>query len=429
MGIRLIGGRALDPASELDEVADIYLQDGVIASVGRAPRGFKAQREIVVAGCVVAPGLVDLGSRLREPGFEHKATIASESRAAVRGGVTTLCAAPDTYPILDTPAVVEQIHQCASAARGARIKCLGALTVGLAGEVLAEMHALKAAGCVAVTNLERTIKDTSVLKHALAYAASANLTVFLHSEDYWLGRQGHMHEGATSTRLGVPGISRAAEIIGLHRDLTLIAETGVRAHLCRITTGEALKSIAEARRAKLPVTADTSVLNLLYTDEDAGEFDANFHVRPPLRAPRDRTALQNGVKRGTLDAIGAYHEPHDADAKAAPFALTDPGASTLDTFLSALLGLVAKGVFDLRTALRAASLAPNQILGLPGGRLAVGAPADLCVFDPATVWDVTPTTLMSQGKNNPLLGTRLIGQNKLTLVGGNVVYDALGKTR
>jgi len=428
MGIRLTGGRALDPASDLEEILDVYIQGGVIAGLGRAPRGFKLQREIVVDGCVVAPGLVDLGSRLREPGYEHKATIASEARAAARGGVTTLCAAPDTNPILDTPAVVEQIHHFANRARGARVRCIGALTVGLDGEVLAEMHALKAAGCVAVTNLERTIKDTAVLKHALAYAASADLTVFLHSEDYWLGRQGFMHEGATSTRLGVPGIPSAAEIIGLHRDLTLIADTGVRAHLCRVTTGEALKSIADARRAKLPVTADTSILNLLYTDENVGAFDANFHLRPPLRGARDRTALQNGVKRCTLDAIGAYHEPHDADAKAAPFALTEPGASTIDIFLSVLLSLVAEGAFDLRAAFRAASLAPNQILGTTAGRLAVGAPADLCVFDPAATWQATRATLASGGLNNPLLGTTLTGRNKMTLVGGAIVYDNFGRS-
>ncbi len=429
MGIRLVGGRAIDPGSEFDEVCDVYIEDGLIVGLGRAPRGFRARREIVVEGLVIAPGLVDLGCHLREPGFEHKATIASESRAAVRGGVTLLCATPDTHPILDTPAVAEHIHQRASAARGARVKCIGALTVGLKGEVLAEMHALKAAGCVAISNLERTIEDTAVLKNAMAYAASAGLTIFLHSEDYWLGRQGYMHEGPTSTRLGIPGIPRAAEIIGLYRDLTLIADTGVRAHLCRITTGDALKSIAEARRAQLPVTADTSLINLLYTDEDVGGYDANFHVRPPLRAARDRTALKTGIKRGTLDAISAYHEPHDTDAKAAPFALTEAGASTLDTFLSTLLGLVAEGAFDLRTALRCASLAPNQILGLSGGRLCIHAPADLCVFDPTARWEVSARTLSSQGKNNPLTGISQIGRNQLTMVGGSIVFDALGKKR
>ncbi|MGH8598749.1 MAG: dihydroorotase [Gammaproteobacteria bacterium] len=424
MAVRLTGGRVIDPASGLDEVADVYVQGGIIAAIGRAPRGFKAAREYRLDGLVIAPGLVDLGSHLREPGFEHKATIASEARAAVRAGFTTLCCTPDTDPVLDNPSVVQHIQSRAQAARGARILCIGALTVGLQGQILAEMHALKAAGCVGVTNLDRTIVDTSVLKHALAYAASVGLTVFMHSEDYWLGR-GYMHEGATSTRLGIPAIPSAAEIIGLHRDLTLVGDTGVRAHFCRLSCAGALMPLDAARRAGLPVTADTGILNLLYTTEDVGDFDANFHLRPPLRDRHDRAALRTGVKRRTLDAISAYHEPHDADAKAAPFALTEPGASTLDTFLPALLALVADKAFDLTTALRAASLAPNRILGRDGGRLSPGAPADICVFDPRARWQVTPDALASLGKNNPLLGAEVEGCNRLTLVGGAVAYDGL----
>ena len=423
--IRLRGGRVIDPATGMDEVTDVYVENGAIAALGRAPRGGKLKRTVDVTGLVVAPGLVDLGSRLREPGFEHKASIASEARAAVRNGFTTVCCTPDTAPVMDNPAVVEHVIQRASAARGARIKCLGALTVGLSGQVLAEMHALKSAGCVGVTNLDRAIMDTTVLKHAMAYAASAGLTVFLQSEDYWLGSQGHMHEGATSTRLGIPGIPRAAEIIALHRDLTLVAATGVRAHFGRLTTAEGLKPIHDARRAGLPVTADTSILNLTYTAADIGDFDANYHLRPPLRDAVDRSALRAAVKRGSLDAVCAYHEPHDADAKAAPFALTEPGASTFDIFLPALFDLVARGAFDLLTALKAASLAPCRILGLQGGTLAPGAPADLCVFDPAAEWDVTPDALASAGKNSPFLGRRLRGRNRLTLVGGSVVFDDL----
>lgn len=427
MSIRLKGGLALDPQAGTQAKADVFIEHGKIVAVGRAPGGFKAKREIDISGCVVAPGLVDLGSRLREPGYEHKASIASEARAAAAAGFTTLCATPDTQPILDTPAVAEQIHHLAGLARGARIRCLGALTVGLAGEVLSEMHALKAAGCVAVTNLERTIKDTAVLKHALAYAASAGLTVFLHPEEYWLARQGSMHEGATSTRLGVPGIPRAAEIIGLHRDLTLVAETGARAHLCRLSTAESIKSLVDARRAGLAVTADVDLMHLLHTDKDAGQFDANFHLRPPLRDRSDRQALRQGVKRGGIDAIAANHEPHDADAKAAPFALTEPGVSTLDIFLPKLLSLVASGAFDLITAWRAASLAPHRILGLPGGTLAPGAPADLCVFDATQEWIAGADTFQSKGLNSPCFGERLKGRTVLTLVEGLVVFHAKDK--
>lgn len=424
MTIKLSNGRVIDPATGLDAVTDVYVQGPTIAAIGRAPRGFKVQREYRLDGLIVAPGLVDLGSHLREPGFEHKATIASEARAAARAGFTTLCCTPDTDPVLDNPSVVQHIQQRAAAARGARVLCVGALTVGLEGQVLAEMHALKAAGCVAVTNLDRTIMDTAVLKHALAYAASADLPVFLYSEDFWLGR-GFMHEGATSTRLGVPAIPSAAEIIGLHRDLTLVADTGVRAHFCRLSCGDSLAPLRAARRAGLPVTADTSILNLTYTSEDVDDFDANFHLRPPLRSKSDRQALRAGIKKRFVDAFCAYHEPHDADAKAAPFAQTEPGASTLDTFLPALLDLVARNAFDLRTALTAASLGPNQILGRDGGRLAPGAPADLCVFDPHLRWRVTAESLMSLGKNSPLLGEEVQGCNRLTLVGGAVVYDGL----
>ena len=422
MTIRLIGGRVIDPASGHDDIADVFIADGRIAAIGKPPRGFKARREIAVEGLVVAPGLVDLGCHLREPGFEHKATIASEARAALAGGFTTLVATPDTHPILDTPAVAEQIHHCAHLARGARVVCLGALTVALKGEVLAEMHALKAAGCVGVTNLDRTIKDTTVLQHALAYAASAGLTVFLHPEEYWLGRQGHLHEGATSTRLGIPGIPRAAEIIGLQRDLTLVGEAGVRAHLARLSTAEAVRALAEAKRAGLEVTGDVALMNLLHVDADAGQFDANFHLRPPLRDRSDRTALRQGVRRGQIDAIAAAHEPHDADAKAAPFALTEPGVATLDIHLSQLLALVAQGAFDLVQAFRAASLMPHRILGLAGGTLTPGAPADLCVFDLTEEWLVTPQALHSAGHNTPALGTRMKGRNRMTFLAGQLVW-------
>jgi dihydroorotase len=428
MGIRFHCARVVDPARDFDAITDVYVRDDAIASVGRAPRGLRIDRSFDCAGLILAPGFVDLGSHLREPGFEHKATIASEARAAVTAGFTTLCCTPDTTPVLDNPSVVEHIAQRAAEAGGARIKCLGALTVGLDGEVLSEMHALKAAGCIGVTNLERTIKDTAVLKHALAYAASAGLTAFLHSEDYWLGRQGHLHESATSTRLGIPGIPGAAELIGLHRDLTLVAETGVRAHFCRISCGESMGPLDAARRAGLSVTADTSILNLVYSVEDVPDFDATFHLRPPLRARADRDKLRRAIKRGVLAAIGAYHEPHDADAKAAPFAMTDPGASTLEIFLPLLLELVSNGAFDLPTAVRAASLAPNQILGLPGGSLAPGAPADLCVFDPLAEWEVSPQALVSMGKNSPGLGRRVRGRNRLTMVEGRVVFDELSRS-
>ncbi len=374
--LRLRHARVIDPASGHDGVSDVWIDGNHIAAIGRAPRGAGKARELSLAGQVLCPGFADPGSHLREPGYENKATIASEARAAAAGGFTTVCCTPDTQPVLDNPSVIEHITQRAVAAGAAQVVCLGALTV------------------------------------------------FLHAEDYWLARQGNMHEGAVSTRLGVPGIPHAAEVIAVHRDLTLLGETGARAHFCRLSAADSVKPIAEARRRGLPVTADVDLGHLCFTVDDIGAFDANFHVRPPLRDAPDRAALRRAVKNGQIDVIGAYHEPHDLDAKAAPFGMTEPGVSAYDCFLPALLALVTAGVFDLPTAIAAASTAPHRLLGQPGGTLEVGAPADLCVFDPAARWQVTPQSLVSAGKNTPYLGHTLTGRVTTTLVGGRIVYQA-----
>lgn len=429
MSIRIHGGRLVDPANERDEICDLLIDDGRIAGVGRAPRGFKPETVIDATGLVVCPGFVELGARLREPGFEHKATIAGEARAAAMNGITTIVCTPDTLPVMDTPAVAEHVNQRAPRTRAARVRYLGALTVGLEGRVLAEMQALRDGGCVGVTNVERAIVDTAVLRNALAYAATAGLTVFLQSEDYWLGRQGAMHEGATSTRLGVPGIPAAAETIAIQRDIALVAETGVTAHFCRLSSAASVKVVAEARKAGLPVSADVGIMNLCFTDEDVDGYDANLHVRPPLRSAHDRAGLRLGVKRGQIEAVSAYHEPHDADAKAAPFMLTEPGASTLDAFLPALLDCVAHDLFDLPTAIRAASTAPHRILGQRGGDLSPGQPADVCLFDPRAGWGASMATLASAGKNSPWLGRALTGKVMMTIVDGRIVYDGFGARR
>jgi dihydroorotase len=418
------GGRVIDPANGHDGVADLWLEDGRVLAVGRAPRGLKADEVFNANGLVVAPGFVDLGSHLREPGFAHKATVAREARAAAASGFTTVCCTPDTQPVIDNPAVVEHILKRAASAGGARVLVLGALTVGLAGEVLAEMHALKAAGVVGLSNLDRAIKDTAVLKHALAYAASAELTVFSQPEDYWLGRQGQVHEGAVSTRLGIPGIPAAAEVIAVHRELTLAAAAGARLHFSRLSAADSVKPIVEARRRGQAVSADVSLAHLCFTVDDIGHYDPNFHLRPPLREKTDRKALAKAVATGAIDAISAGHEPHDVDAKAAPFGLTEPGMSTYDTFLPALLAQVAGGAFDLATAIAAASLRPHQILGREGGHFSPGAPADLCIFDPALRWTVTDDTLLSSGRNTPYFNHAQAGRVVATMVGGEWVFQA-----
>jgi dihydroorotase len=426
MSLCLTGGRVVDPATGTDRRANVYIDGGRILGIGRAPRGFTAADSVDVKGQIVTPGFIELSAHLREPGFEHKATIATECKAAAAGGFTNICCTPDTIPVVDNASVVEHIKQRAGRARAARVLCLGALTRGLEGSVLAEMRALKESGCVAVTNADRAIRDTSVLRHALAYAASCELTVFLHPLDYWLSREGSMHEGAVSTRLGIPGIPEAEEIIALNRDLTLVEETGVRAHFCRISSARSIGLIVRARRAGLPVTADVALSNLLFTDRDVGSYDRNFHLRPPLREGRDRRRLRAAIDKREIDAVCGNHEPHDSDAKATPFSLAAPGVSSFDTFVPALLSLVERGAFDLPTAIAAVSQAPSEILGLSGGTLARGAPADICVFDPALEWIATPDTLLSAGKNTPFLRQTLRGKVTMTLIEGRLVYNANG---
>lgn len=424
MRIRISGGRVVDPLSGRDGVGDVYIAQGRIAAVGRAPSGFEAHQTIDARGKVVCPGFVDIGVRLREPGEEHKATIGSETRAAARAGITTLGCLPDTDPVIDTPAVAELIYQRAEAAGYARVVCLGALTKGLTGETLAEMNALREVGCVGLSNAQHPIRDTGVLRHAFEYAASCDMTVFIYPEDPWLAMHGHMHEGFFSSRLGLPSVPETAETIGLSRDLLLIEQTGVRAHFCRISTARGARMIAEARKRKLPISADVGVYYLHMADEDVGYFDSMFHVRPPFRTRRDRVALRRAVTRGDINVIASDHQPQDHDAKNAPFSDTLPGISALDTLLPLSLQLVSSGTLRLSDAIAALSATPASILGLEGGQLAAGAVADICVFDPDAVWQLSANSIWSAGKNTPLIGREMRGQVTHTLVGGKLVYKA-----
>lgn len=425
MTICLKGGHIVDPANRLDKVTDIYLDDGVITALGRAPSGAPIDATYDVSGSYVIPGLVDLGAHLREPGFEHKGNIATELKAAVAGGFTTICCTPDTRPVIDNGSVVEHIRQRASRERSARVFCLGALTANLEGKVLAEMAALKESGCIAVTNLNQAISDTSVLRHALAYAASCELKVFLHPYEYWLNRDGEMHEGARSTLLGVPGLPAAAELIALQRDLILVEETGVEAHFCGLSCGQSVQLIAAAKKRGLPVTADVAAANLLFNETDISGFDSQFRVMPPVRSKSDQTQLRNGIKNDKLDAISSNHEPHDTDAKLAPFSQAEPGMSSFDTYLSSMMAMAENKRLDMAKLVAAMSTNPSKLLGLEANGLATGARADICVFDPNKAWQVNPEEMLSHGKNTPLLGTKLVGKVVLTLVNGRVVFDNL----
>lgn len=407
--ILIRSGRLLDLANKVDKVGDLALVDGKILAVGEVPMDFQADQVIDAAGKLVIPGLIDLCARLREPGAEHKATIASEARAAAMAGITTLVMPPDTDPVIDEPAVVNLIRRRSEAAGFAQVLALGALTQGLGGEQLAEMAALKESGCVGVSNGGRPIADTRVLYQALAYAASQDLRVFLEPVEPWLDR-GCAHDGPVAARLGLVGIPVAAETAGLARLLSLVEDIGVRLHICRLSSAQGVEMVRAARQRGLPVTADVAIHHLHLCEVDVGRYDSACHVLPPLRGVRDRDALRMAVADGTISAICSDHQPHDRDAKERPFAETEPGISGVDTLLGLTLKLADDGVLGLGEALARVTSGPADVLELEQGRLRAGAPGDICVVDLDKTWEVDGETTKSQGRNTPFGGWCLEGR-------------------
>jgi dihydroorotase len=429
MKLAIINGRVVDPGNQVDKVCGLYIADGRVVAVDKAPPGFAADEQIDATGMVVCPGLVDLSARLREPGDEHKATIASETHAAASAGITSLCCPPDTDPVIDTPAVAELIRQRAAAAGYARVYPLGAMTQGLDGTRLSEMAALRQARCVGISNALTPMGNTQVLRRAMEYAATFDMTVFLHAEDPWLSGNGCIHEGMVGTRLGLPGIPEAAETVAVARDLALIEHTGVRAHFCRLSTAKALRMVARAQYDGLPVTADVSAHHLFLTEMDVGDFNSQCHVLPPLRTQRDRDALRAGVAAGTLSAVCSDHQPHEPDAKLAPFSVTAPGISALETLLPLTLRLVSDNVLSLSDAVARLTCQPARVLGIDAGTLGLGRAADVCIFDPDDYWILEEARMISRGRNSPFFGWELSGRVVYTLLDGAIVYQAGNRGR
>ena len=420
--IRLIkNGRVLDPANGRDAVSDIHIDErGRITQT--AGRRLQARQIIDASGCWVLPGLIDLAARFRQPGQEHKADIASESRAALAGGVTGVCIPPDTSPPVDTPAVVDLITQKARACRAPRVYLIGAATVGLNGEQLSEMAALKGAGCVGIGNVEPALADNRMQRNIMDYAAGLGLRVFLPTQDAALSAQGCAHEGAVATRLGLPGIPAAAETIAIARDIALVEATGVRAHFCRLSTARGVELITEAKRRGLPVSADVAAHQLWLAEQDVLGFHPDLRLLPPLRAQADRDALRRGVAEGVIDAVCSDHQPHEADAKLAPFPMTQPGLSALETFLPLLLKLAREQIIPLQTLIAACTCNPAAIIGKPAGALGPGATADLTVLDPEQAWVFRRREMLSRGKNSPFDGWAFPAKVTHTLVGGAQCY-------
>ncbi len=424
MKLLIRGGRVVDPANGVDAVADLYIDKGFVAGVGQAPDGFRAERTLEAAGRLVCPGLVDLRARLREPGLEYKATMESETRAAVAGGITTLSCPPDTDPPIDTPAMAQMIQQRAWRIGLAFVHPLGALTRNLEGKTLTDMAALDEAGCVGLSNALASLTDTLVLRRAMEYAAGLGLTVFLHAEDPWLASYGCVHEGEVGTRLGLPGIPQAAETVGVARELALIEQTGVRAHFCGLSSQRAVSMVMAAQREGLPVSADVTAHHLHLCEHDIGFFNTQCHVRPPLRARADREGLREALKTGALGAICSDHQPHEPDAKLAPFSQSEPGISGLETLLPLTLKLVDEKLLELGPAIALLTHRPAEILGVDAGHLGVGATADVCIIDPAASWTLRAEDMVSRGRNTPFLGWTFRGRVTQTLVGGELVYEA-----
>lgn len=427
MRIEITGGRLIDPARGIDQQASLYVDGAVIATAGSPPRGFRADRVVDAAGCVVCPGLVDLSARLREPGQEHKATLESELAAAVAGGVTTLACPPDTDPALDEPGLVEMLKHRARTLALAHVCPVGALTAGLRGEALAEMSELAEAGCVAFSQADAPITDTQVLLRALQYAGTFGHRVWLRPQDWYLARGGVAHDGEVATRLGLTPIPVTAETIALASILALVRETGVPVHLCRLSSAAGVAMLRAAKAEALPVTADVGVHHLHLSDADIGWFDPLANLTPPLRGPGDRKALSEALADGTIDAVCSDHAPVDDDAKQVPFGEAETGATGLELLLPLTLKWAAEQRMTVADALARVTHRPASILGVAAGSLETGQPADLCVFDPEARWTVRRETLRSQGKNTPFLGLEVAGMVRTTLVAGEVVFEQVIK--
>lgn len=419
--LSILNGRLIDPANGIDQITDIHISKGKIMALGAAPDGFEST-PIDATDKVVCPGLIDLCAYLREPGKEHKATIASETKAAAHGGITTLCCPPDTTPIIDTPALVGQVKNKAKKAGYCRLLPQGAQTQGLEGMQLSEMAALKAAGCIAVSNAYQPLGNTLIERRALEYAATFDLLTLVRPEDQYLSNSGCAHEGKVADRLGLPGIPDAAETVAVARDLALAETTGAKIHFQTLSTDKAARMLARGRYDNLGVSGDVAIHQLFLSEHDVDDFDSAAHVRPPLRSTRDRDGLRRAVAENVISAICSDHQPHEADAKASPFPDTEPGISGLETLLPLTLKLVQEGLFNLSSAIARLTCGPADILGLSLGRLNIGFPADICIFDPDAYWTVQADSLLSQGKNTPFAGWELQGRVTHTLLGGQVVY-------
>ncbi|MEO8418570.1 MAG: dihydroorotase [Methylophilaceae bacterium] len=424
MKIHIKNGRLIDPKNNIDAKHDLFIAAGKVVGIGKMPDDFVVNQVIDATGLIICPGLVDLSARLREPGFEYKATLESEMQAAAAGGITSLACPPDTDPVLDEPGLVEMLKHRAKQLNLAHVYPLGALTRQLEGKQLTEMCELTEAGCVGFSQADVAITDTQVLWRAMQYAATFGFTAWLRPEEPYLARDGVAHDGEVAARLGLKGIPAAAETLALATILRIARETGAKVHLCRISTAEGVEMLRAAKQQGLAVSCDITANHLHLTEHDLGFFDANCHLKPPLRSQRDKDALRAGLADGTINAVCSDHTPVDVDAKLLPFAEAEAGATGLELLLPLTLKWAAEHKVPMMDAIARMTSAPAAILGIDGGHLSLNANADICMFDPGHYWKIDAATLISQGKNSPFLGLEVAGKVRYTLLHGHTVHQA-----
>lgn len=424
--ILLANARLIDPARDLDGPGDVLIADGVIRDSRRGigAAGVPEGTDIInCAGRIVAPGLIDMRAFVGEPGASHRETFASASQAAAAGGITTIICQPDTSPVIDNSATVDFVLRRARDTAIVNIHPMAALTKGMRGEEMTEIGLLRAAGAVAFTDGAYSVTNAQVMRRALTYARDFEALIVHHTEDPNLVGEGVMNEGEFAARLGLAGVPNAAEAVMLERDMRLVALTGGRYHAASISTIDSLEILQRARDAGLAVSASASINHIALNENDIGPYRTFLKLSPPLRTETDRTALVAALGSGLIDVVMSDHNPQDVETKRLPFAEAAAGAIGLETMLPAGLRLVHNGEIDLKTLVRAMSTRPAELLGLPGGSLRPGAPADVIMIDPEIPWVLDPADLKSQCKNTPFDEAKFSGRVVRTIVGGRTVYE------
>lgn len=425
MRLAIENARVIDPSQNFDQVTHVYLSRGRIAGIGeQPPEGFNADQTIDATGKWVIPGLVDLQARLGEPGSSYAGSIESETRAAVAGGITSLCCPPDTHPVNDSQAVTELIQRRARQSATAYVMPIGALTQNLKGELLSGIFSLIETGSVALSQANQPVQNALTLKNALEYCSTLDTVVMLRAKDVSLTNRGVAHSGPVSSRLGLPPIPASAETAMLARDLALVEESGARVHFSQISCARSVEMIADAKKRGLPVTCDVAIHQLHLTEMDLLGFNSLFHVDPPLRSHQDREALLRGLKNGVIDAVVSDHSPLGNDDKLLPFGESKPGISGLETLLALLMKLVQEQGLDLMTALASVTSNPSKILNIPTGTFQSDRPADLVIVDPNAIWTLNEEQMLSAGKNSPFKGWEFTGQVEQTIFQGRTVYKS-----